>query len=130
MDWKTILIIVIMTLSFADLLFTFYYVHEYKKWQPQKNYNLIELNPLLVFLWTKLGFVIGHIVGSIIILSLVYIVARYSHWTIALLLLIVLIFAMFNHANNIQLLWKLIEKYPTGYLPVETFGVVQGSNPK
>lgn len=130
MDWRIILIIVIMTLSVIDLSATFYYVSKYKSWQPEKPYKLIELNPLLIFLWTKLGFILGSFVGSVIILSLVYIVVRYSHWTIVGLLLIVLIWTMFNHSNNIQLLWKLMEKYPSGYLPTEIFGVVEGSNPK
>ena len=130
MDWKMILIGVIMTLSVLDLVFTFYYVYEYKKWQPNKPYNLIELNPLIVFLWTRLGFWIGSFVSSVIILSLVFIVCKYAHPFVAILLLIVLIFTMVNHANNIQLLWKLIEKFPSGYLPTEIFGIVQGSNPQ
>ena len=128
MEIRTILIIIIMTLSVIDLVTTFYYVKTYRDWQPEKPYRLMELNPLLVFLWTKMGLIIGHLVGSVIILSLVYIVSRYSHWTIALLLLIVLIWTMFNHAQNINLLHKLIIQYPSGYLPVETFGVVEGSN--
>jgi len=130
MDWRTILIIVLMTLSVLDLAFTYYYVSKYRSWQENKPYKLIELNPLLRFLWERLGFQIGMFVGSVIILSLIYIVAKYSHWSIAIILLIVLIFEMFNHANNIQLLWKLIEKYPSGYLPTEIFGVIEGSNPK
>lgn len=129
-NWRFYLIIILMTLSVLDLVFTYYYVSQYRSWQPEKPYRLIELNPLLRFLWERLGFQIGMFVSSVIILSLVFIIAKYSHWSIALLLLGVLIFEMFNHAHNIQLLWKLIEKYPSGHLDPTIFGIVEGSNPK
>lgn len=128
--WKLALIIVLLTLSVVDLAWTYYYVHTYKKWQPEKPYKLIELNPLLVFLWSKLGLHLGMFVGSVIILTLNYLVAKYAHPIVSLLVLGFLIFAMFNHSSNTTLLHMLMEKYPTGYLPTEVFGVVEGSNSK
>lgn len=128
MDWRMILIIALMTLSVVDLSLTYYYVAKYRAWQPEKPFKLIELNPLLVFLWTRLGLKIGMFVGSVIILSLIFIVGKYSHWSIALILFLTLCFALFNHYNNINLLHQLIEKYPSGYLPAETFGQVEGNN--
>lgn len=128
MEIKTIIVIVIITLSLIDLVLTAYYINSYKKWQPNKPYRLMELNPLLVFLWDKMGFIIGMIVGSVIIISLNFIVAKYSNWIIALVLFGFLIFALINHIHNISLLNQLIEKYPTGILPKEIFGEVIGNN--
>ena len=128
MNFKLILIILIMSLSIADLVLTGYYILKYKKWQPEKPYKLMELNPLLVFLWNKLGFWIGMFVGSVVILTLNFIVAKYAHWLVGLLVLGVLIYTMFNHISNLALLGKLIIKYPSGYLPASIFGFVEGNN--
>ena len=130
MDWRQIAVIVLLTLSVLDLSFTTYYVYKYKQWQPEKPYKLIETNPMLTYLWTKLGFKLGMIIGSIIILSLIYIISKDAHWAIVLILFLVLMFTMYNHAKNITLLHKLIEMYPSGYLPIETFGEVIGNNVK
>lgn len=70
------------------------------------------------------------IVGSIIILTLVYIVARSAHWIVILILFLFLLYALFNHYTNINLLHQLIDKYPSGYLPEIIFGKVIGNNPK
>ena len=130
MEFRFYLIIVIMALCVLDLAFTFYYVHTYKVWQPNKPYKLIELNPILRFLWERMGFMIGSIVSAVILLSLNYIVAKYAHISIAIVLCLVLIWTMYNHAHNTNLLWDLIEKYPSGHLPIETFGEVIGNNIK
>lgn len=130
MEGRTILIIVIMTLCVLDLVLTYHYVWKYKQWQPNKPYKLIELNPLLRFVWNKLGFHFGMFVAGVLIIGLNYFVARYAHWSVVFILLAFLIFAMYNHAHNTILLYKLIEQYPSGYLPVETFGYVPGNNPK
>jgi len=129
-NWRTIAIIVLMTLSFIDLSATFYYVYKYKTWQPNKPYKMIELNPLLVFLWNKIGLFFGTLVGGAIILTLTYIVAKEAHYIVVGLLFCFLLFALFNHYTNINLLHNLIIKYPKGHLPVETFGEVIGNNLK
>lgn len=126
--YRLIFIILIMGLCIADLVLTGYYVYEYRKWQPNKPYKLIELNPILVFLWEKMGFWIGMLVASVIILSLNFIVSKYAHWLVVLLLLGFLIFTIFNHIKNISLLYILMQKYPLGYLPEAIFGVVAGNN--
>lgn len=126
--YKIILIIIILTLSLIDLVLTYYYVKNYKEWQPNKPYKLIETNPLLTFLWDKLGLTIGMIIGSIIIFTLEFIIIRDAHWIFPVILLGLLIFTLFNHQHNITLLNKLIEQYPSGHLP-ENFGVVEGNNP-
>ena len=127
-NWRTILIVALLVLSIVDITATFLYVRQYKAWQPTKPYNLIELNPLLCFLWNKLGLYIGMIVGSVVMLTLVFIVGRDAHWVVGVLLFCVLIWAMFNHFNNFGILQQLIEKYPSGSLPEEVFGIVKGSN--
>ena len=129
-DFRFYLTIVIMTLCVLDLAFTFYYVHEYKSWQKNKPYNKIELNPILVFLWNRMGFVVGSFVSAVILLSLNWIVVRYAWIGIPILVCLFLIWAMYNHAHNIQLLWQLIEKYPSGYLDPKVFGNVIGNNLK
>jgi hypothetical protein len=127
-NWRIWVIGILMTLSIIDLGLTGYYVYKYKTWQPEKPYNLIELNPLLHFLWNNLGFWVGHFVGSVIILTLIYLVGKSAHPIIVGLLGVFLLGAMFNHYTNINLLHKLIEKYPSGHLPRETFGKVIGNN--
>ncbi len=128
MDWRIIAVIVILTLGVIDLVATYYYVHTYKQWQPDKPYKLIEMNPLLVFLWNKMGLVIGMVVGAIVILTLQFIIAREAHWAIVIILGLFLLWAEYNHFTNIGLLTKLIEQYPSGHLPIETFGKVVGNN--
>lgn len=129
-NWRLYLLISIMVLCIIDLSLTFYYVHVYKQWQPNKPYKLIEMNPLLVFLWNKFGLYIGMFIGAVLILALNYIVGKDAHWIVGLILLLFLCFTMYNHYNNITLLHKLIAQYPTGYLPFEIFGFVEGNNPK
>ena len=127
-NWRIYAIVIILALCVIDLVATYYYVYTYKKWQPNKPYRLIELNPLLRFLWNKFGLHIGMFIGGVIILSINYLVAKEAHWIIVLLLLGFLVFAMYNHFNNISLLHKLIDKYPSGSLPEEIFGKVIGNN--
>ena len=127
--WRTLAVVILLTLSVIDLGATYYYVNKYKKWQPEKPYNLIEKNPLLVFLWNNLGINIGTVVGAIIIWSLIYIVGKSAHPIFIVLLGIFLVYTLFNHYTNIGLLHKLIIKYPLGHLPEKVFGVVQGNNP-
>lgn len=127
MDWKLLLIICVMSLSLIDLVVTYVYVSTYKKWQPDKPFNLIELNPLLVFLWNKMGLTIGMITGGVVILSLNYIITKETHWIFGVIILIFLVLALFNHAKNINLLYMLMEKYPSGYLNPEIFGEVIGN---
>ncbi len=127
-NWRLILLIIIMTLCVVDLTMTAIYVHKYKKWQPNKPYKEIELNPVLVFLWNKLGFVIGMIVASVVILSLNFIIARDAHWILPVVILGLLIFTIFNHAKNFTLLTQLIKQYPLGHLPEQIFGTVVGNN--
>lgn len=127
-QWRLIAIIVLLTLSVIDLGLTYYYINKYKKWQSNKPYNMIELNPLLVVLWNNLGLLIGTILGGIVILTLIYIVAKTAHFVIVILLGLFLLFALFNHYTNINLLHQLIEKYPLGHLPEQVFGKVVGNN--
>jgi len=128
MNWRIIIIIILMSMSIIDLSLTFYYVKKYKWWQPNKPFNLIENNPLLVFLWNNLGLHLGMIVGSVIILTLIYLVGKSAHPIVILILFLFLCFALFNHNKNINLLHELIKLYPSGHLPVETFGKVIGNN--
>lgn len=128
MNIRLIMLCLIMALCVIDLSLTYYYVAKYKQWQPNKPYKLIELNPLLRFSWEKFGLQFGMILASIVILALNFVIARDSHWAIAVLLLCVLTWALFNHAKNIGLLFQLIKKYPLGHLPIAVFGKVIGNN--
>ena len=128
MNWRMIAVIVLLSLSFLDLMLTYYYINRYKSWQPNKPYNLMEKNPLLVFLWNNFGLHLGMFIGSVIILSLIYLVAKTAHPILVVLLGGFLIMAMFNHYNNIGLLGRLITKYPDGVLPEKVFGKVIGNN--
>jgi len=127
MEYRLILIIVIMSLSFIDLAMTYYYVSKYKSWQPQKEYKLIELNPLLVYLWNNLGLFFGMIVGSVILLTLNYLIAKNTYWLIPVIIGIIILLNILNHFKNFGLLFDLISKYPSGYLPEQVFGAVQGN---
>lgn len=129
-NWRVWVIVILLTLSVIDIVATYYYVKTYKDWQPNKPYNLMEKNPLLLFLWNQLGLTLGTIVGAVIIWTLIYIVGKSAHWIVVLLMILFLCYALFNHWTNINLLHKLIEMYPTGHLPEETFGKVIGNNPK
>jgi len=129
-DWRIYAIVILLTLSILDIGLTYFYVQKYKKWQPDKPYNMIEKNPILVFLWNKLGFAMGTIVGASLIWTLTYIIAKESHWIFSIILGLLLLFVLFNHFTNIDLLYKLIDKYPSGHLPVETFGEIVGNNTK
>lgn len=126
--WRIIIIVILMVLSSIDLGATYYYVKTYKNWQPSKPYNLIEQNPLLVLLWNTFGLNLGMIIGSILILSLIYIIGKSAHWVVILIVGLFLVYALFNHWTNINLLHELINKYPSGHLPKETFGKVIGNN--
>ena len=128
MNGRIIAIIVMLSLSFLDLVLTYYYINRYKDWQPNKPYNLMEKNPLLVFLWNNFGLHLGMVIGSVIILSLIYLIAKTAHPVIVVLLGGFLIMAMFNHYNNIGLLGRLITKHPDGVLPEKVFGKVIGNN--
>lgn len=130
MNIRLILIVIVLCLSITDLTLTFFYVSKYKHWQPNKPFNLMENNPLLVFLWNNFGFIIGSILGTIIILCLVYFISKSLWIGFPIILLCVLLYTMYNHYHNISLLYKLIEKYPSGYLPEAIFGVVVGNNIK
>ena len=76
------------------------------------------------------GLKIGMIIGSVIILSLIYIVGKTAHPIVVGILFLFLLYALHNHYININLISSLIEKYPTGHLPVEKFGEVIGNNKK
>jgi len=119
---------ILLALSLTDLLLTFYYVKKYKEWQPNKDYNLIERNPLLTLLWRYFGLFFGHIIGGIMILGLIYFISRTAHIYISIFLGLFISLAIYNHFKNIRLLNKLIGKYPSGHLPEKTFGKVQGNN--
>lgn len=126
--WRLIATAVILSLGIADLIMTFRYIRKYKRWQPNKPYKLMEKNPLLVFLWKKLGIEKGTIAGGLIILFLIYIIGLNTHWSIIALLFTFQVGAILGHRKNMKLLNKLINKYPSGHLPEKTFGKVEGNN--
>ena len=128
--WRIWVLAILLLLSVIDLAATYVYVYKYKQWQPEKPYNLIENNPLLVFLWNNLGLVLGTIVGAAIILSLIFIIGKSAHPIIIGILFLLLAYALSNHYTNIGLLGRLIEKYPSGHLDPNIFGFVEGNNPK
>ena len=127
-DLRIYVVIILLLMSVIDLSATYFYIYKYKKWQPNKPYNLMERNPLLVFLLNNFGLHLGMFIGSVIILTLIYIVGKSANPIVVFLLFVFLCIALYNHYNNISLLFKLIEKYPTGHLPESLFGKVVGNN--
>ena len=128
MSWRIWVTVLLLVLSFADLTATFIFVQKYIGWQPNKPLNLIENNPLLVFLWNQFGLILGTIIGTVIIWTLLYIIGKSAHWIIVVLFIIFFIWALFNHYTNMNLLEKLVEQYPSGHLPENIFGKVGGNN--
>ena len=128
MNFRAIILIVIMTLCILDLSMTYFYIYKYKKWQPNKPYKLIELNPILRISLETFGLHLGMFIASIIILALNYYVVKNTHWIFSVILFLILIFTMINHTRNITLLFRLIDKYPFGHLPVTIFGKVEENN--
>ena len=116
MTWRNYAVVILLAMSLIDLGTTFYYVNTYKAWQPEKSFNLIEQNPLLVFLWNNLGFIVGMLVGSIIILTLIFLVAKSAHYAVVGLLFLFLCYALINHYFHITMLQDLITKYPLGHI--------------
>ena len=129
-DWRFGLLLAIMILCVLDMALTYYYVIKYKQWQPDKPYKLMEKNPLLRFLWNTFGLHLGMAIGFVIIVALNYIVARYAHWSIVIILFLLLMYTMINHYKNITLLFNLIDQYPSGHLPEKVFGKVVGNKTK
>lgn len=130
MSLRNIIIIILLTLSIIDLTATYIYVRTYRNWQPNKPYNLMENNPLLTFLWNNIGLELGMLVGACIILTLIYLVGKSAWMPLVILLLLVLLYTIYKHYVNFNLLYKLIKMYPSGYLPEAIFGVVIGNNEK
>lgn len=96
-------------ISTMELLLTVFYVRKYKKWQPEKSYKQMESNPLLIFSWNSLGFVMGSIIGILIIviaISFVTIALR----TFGFLVPIFLSVAFINNGRNLIKLNKLIKE--------------------
>jgi len=127
MNWRIWATAIILILSFIDIGATFYYVQKYTGWQPDKPLKLIENNPLLVFLWGQLGIILGTVVGAAVIWTLLYILGKSAHWIVIVLVMIFLLYALFNHYTNINLLQELMKLYPSGHLPSEIFGNVEGN---
>jgi len=113
---RVIIFAIFVFLFLLDMMSTFYYVSNYSEWQPEKPYNLMEKNPMLVFLWNLLGLPIGTIVGGAIILSLLYLIAFKSSggcgWVTIGGIVCLFIFAIINNIINTNLLIKLREIYP------------------
>ena len=126
--WRQIILAILMIMSTIDLVATYLYVNRYREWQPNKPYNMIEKNPLLVFLWNNFGLEIGMIIGAVIIWALIFLIGKSAHPIIIGILFLTLSYAIYNHYINTNLLNKLIQQYPTGHLPKETFGEVVGNN--
>lgn len=112
--WRKYAVIIILILGIVDLLLTFYYVSSYHTWQPDKTFEEMETNPLLLLLWNNLGLSIGMFIGMLIILPLQYFIAKKLYWMIVLVLFLALAFALWNNLNNINMLHELIKLYPSG----------------
>lgn len=97
-------------LLYLDLLLTGYYVYSYKKYAPAREYNKMERNPMLVFLFNHFGILIGLCIGSIIIFLIWHILISYITIYISFLMMPLYFRAIINHAKNIRMLNNLIEK--------------------
>lgn len=114
-SWRKYAVILILLLGFIDMATTYYFVDTYSNWQPDRPFEDMEVNPILLYLWNNLGFEFGMAIGFIILMSLNYIVARYAWIGVVLLFVVVLTFTLYNNITNINTLHELIKLYPTGY---------------
>lgn len=112
--WRILAMVILIALSSIDLGLTYYYAKTYKTWQPDKSFNLIENNPLLVLLWNTFGLKLGMLIGSLIILSLIFIIGKAASPVVLGVIFFIFAYALFNHYTNINLLHQLIIKYPLG----------------
>ncbi len=125
-----ILATIAITLSITDLYLTNKYLKKYKKWQPNKPFNQIEKNVILLYNLKKWGFKRGMIFGGIVVFVINLLVIFFTPMWVVIILICILSFTIWNHLKNMKLLRKLIKKYPTGYLPKKVFGEVEGNNEK
>lgn len=99
-----------MLLSVIDLTMTYFYIRQYKAWQPDKSFNKMESNWVLLFTWGKFGLNLGMVLGSIVILSLIFTWLTLTHWILWVITAIVLLAAIRNHIKNFIILNHLIKK--------------------
>ena len=104
--------IIIYEISFflfiLDMFLTGYYVSNYKKYAPEKEYNKMERNPLLVFLFKHLGIWMGLFIGTFIITMIWYILIVYITKYILIFMMPIYSWAIINHFINMQKLNDLI----------------------
>jgi len=108
------LIIILILAAFAfDMFLTFVYANMYKKVFPDKDFTVAEANPIIRFLWRKLGLVAGHIVSIFIIFwILAFIISKTSencHWFIFGVYSMMCIYH-FTHFNALKLIKKSREE--------------------
>ena len=113
-NWRTYAIITLLILSFIDLCFTYIYLAQYSAWQPDKTFNQMESNPLILFFINLLGLEFGLLFSAFIIWLLLYFIGTKADWYIIIPICLVLIFAIIINSIHLIELHKLIILYPNG----------------
>lgn len=103
---------ILIGLSIFDLSTTYIYLNNYHNWQPERQFNQMESNPLLLFLFNLFDLELGLLLGTIIIWSLMYIIAfkikGYFGLVTIFLLTMALTLGIINNLIHINMLNKLI----------------------
>ena len=101
MIWPKIIVLILFGI---DMLLTVSYVYKYKEWQPEKPYNQMEKNPLLVWLWNHVGLIEGWVIGVIIIASILLTLFAFTDKWFAFMMIGIYSLVIFNHIKNFWLL--------------------------
>lgn len=101
---------IILLLFLVDITFTYLNISKFRKLYPKKDPYLIELNPLLRFLWKKLGLLKGGIVGTIIQIGLLFIIFLVFNRDTLLVLMGAFLMVILIHLDNFILLLKKQKK--------------------
>lgn len=111
-NWRKYAIALLLILSVIDITLTFVYLNQYHNWQPDKAFNQMESNPLLLFLINILGLNFGLVIGSIIIWSLLVLIGKKGAWYVVVPVAFVLIFASIITLIHLNMLHELMDKFP------------------
>ena len=111
-SWRKYAIFFILLLGFLDFSLTYYFVDTYKTWQPDRLFEDMEMNPILITLWNTFGLKLGMLIGMLILLPIQYFIAKKVWIGLVILFGGFLLFIMYNHYINITLLHELMKLHP------------------
>lgn len=105
--------LILILLFGLDIFFTLFNIYKYKKLFPNKDFTKLEANPIILWIWKKLGFKNGVKVNILIYIIFSLIVYFYFNTETVLIAIGIYILLTFYHLNNYNEL-KKIEKERKG----------------